>query len=129
MKLIPMPSPRGTNHERLFINAPRGGAYDAKGGLRRTRLGYDASPETQDPVHTLFAWITAHLDDAAQSRLIELLAAKSEPFAQDNEAAPSFDPMQTKRVAPGQSASRAYDAKMASLEARYSGISRIGLAY
>ena len=52
----------------------------------------------QDPVHTLFAWITAHLDDAAQSRLIELLAAKSEPFAQDNEAAPSFDPMQTKRV-------------------------------
>jgi hypothetical protein len=38
---IPMPSPRGTNHERLFISAHRGPAYDARGGL----LGYDAQPE------------------------------------------------------------------------------------
>ena len=40
MKLIPMPSPNGTNYERLFINATRGAAYDAKRGL-----GYDAQPE------------------------------------------------------------------------------------
>jgi len=40
MKLIPMPSPNGTNYERLFINASRGAAYDAKRGL-----GYDAQPE------------------------------------------------------------------------------------
>ncbi len=38
---IPMPSPRGTNHERLFISAHRGPAYDAHGGI----LGYDAQPE------------------------------------------------------------------------------------
>jgi hypothetical protein len=84
MNLIPMPSPRGTNHERLFINAPRGAAYDSKFGLRRpkARLGYDSNrpardDAAQDPVHVLFAWITAHLDDAAQSRLIELLANQS----------------------------------------------------
>src|ERR1700727_2469662 len=40
MKPIPMPSPNGTNFERLFISAPRGAAYDAKRGL-----GYDAQPE------------------------------------------------------------------------------------
>jgi len=38
--VIPMPSPHGTNHERLFMSPLRGAAYDARGGL----LGYDAQP-------------------------------------------------------------------------------------
>jgi hypothetical protein len=31
--LIDMPSPRGTNNERLYIHSAPGAAYDARGGL------------------------------------------------------------------------------------------------
>src|ERR1700733_5738889 len=87
---IPMPSPRGTNHERLFISAHRGPAYDARGGL----LGYDkrlARDAAQDPVAVLHKWVCENLDDAAQARLVQAMA-DTRRGAQDEEAAPSFDP-------------------------------------
>ena len=74
---------------------PIGPAYDAKPGLRRParRLGYDADI---DPVEKIAAWVIANLDDAAQARLIERLAARPAPFAQDDEAAASLDPNATR---------------------------------
>jgi hypothetical protein len=90
--ISPLPSPRGTSHERLYIL--RGGArrsptaaYDSRG--RDPGLAYD----DVDPVNELFGWITQNLDDAAQNRLSEMLAAKP---AQDEEAAPSLDPNATR---------------------------------
>jgi hypothetical protein len=69
--ISPLPSPRGTSHERLYIL--RGGArrsptaaYDSRG--RDPGLAYD----DVDPVNELFGWITQNLDDAAQNRLSEI---------------------------------------------------------
>ena len=89
--IIPMPSPLGTNYERLFLSPLRGAAYDARGGL----LGYDKRPTrdaAQDPVAVLQKWVIENLDDAAQDRLIEALASKPSRPAQDDEADPSLDP-------------------------------------
>lgn len=93
--ITPLPSPRGTNHERVFIlkcGARRSptAAYDSKG--RHPGLAYD----DVDPVNELFGWITQNLDDAAQNRLIEMLASKPSRPAQDDEAAPSLDPNSTR---------------------------------
>ena len=98
-KLYALPSPKNTNVERLYSDAawlaPRGPAYDARHGFRRPagQLGYDADI---DPVEKIAAWVIANLDDAAQSRLIERLAARPAPFAQDDEAAASLDPNATR---------------------------------
>jgi hypothetical protein len=103
MKLIPMPSPRGTNHERLYMSPHRGAAYDARGGL----LGYDkqlARDAAQDPVAVLQKWVVDNLDDDAQNRLIQALANKPSRLAQDDDAAPSFDPNASRSNVPAQAA-------------------------
>jgi hypothetical protein len=93
--ITPLPSPRGTNRERLYIikgGARRSGqeaAYDERGGLLRSG-NYD----DVDPVQQIADWVTANLDDEAQARLIERLAARPAP-AQDDE--PSLDPYATRQ--------------------------------
>lgn len=48
-RLIPMPSPRGTNIERLGIPAPDDrAAYDSKFGLVGRKLAHDEDPEETD---------------------------------------------------------------------------------
>jgi hypothetical protein len=101
--IIPMPSPRGTNHERLYISPLRGAAYDARSGL----LGYDkraARDAAQDPVAVLQKWVVENLDDDAQNRLIEALASKPSRPAQDDEAAASLDPNASRSNVPAQAA-------------------------
>jgi hypothetical protein len=138
---IPMPSPNGTNYEKLFVDAPRrGAAYDSKGGLRRPvrRLGYDASPvqlaatSGMDPVHMLASWCIAHLDRDAQQRLCEYLS--QQPADAQDDA--SLDPYDTRAKPPTNASGKtprpgmdsAYERKMASLEERFPGIGRIGFA-
>ena len=113
MALIsPMPSPSGKNREQLYIlrggarRAHPAGAYDARNGLRGMAFD-DANSDAA--VEELLAWIRAHLDDEAQGRLIEQLATKparaTRERAMDDD--PSLDPMQTKRIAPGQAKAKA----------------------
>ena len=119
MLIRPMPSPRATNHEKLYIlqggrrSNPRGGAYDSVGG----------SPE--DSVGQIFAWVTENLDDAAQTRLIEMLANKPARPAEDEDEPPVVDPMQTRGKAPGQRLSMDSE-HMRSLDKRF-GLARIGI--
>jgi hypothetical protein len=111
-----LPSPRGTNHERLYIL--RGGArrsnpaaaYDAKGG--RPRLAYDAV----DSVKQLHAWIVQNLDDAAQAQLVQALADTRRGAAQDEEAAPSLNPNATRH---GVNATRQQKANLTAQDARF----------
>lgn len=138
-----LPSPRGTNVERLYSDAawlaPRGGAYDAKGGLRRATLGYDRQPRramdtAEDPVHRIYAWVVANLDQDAQGRLMELLAAK--PAAQDDE--PDVDPYDTraklpenaygKTPKPGMDSKHFLDPVTARLDRKFPGFGSIGFA-
>ena len=65
MTLAAMPSPRGTNRERLFTLSGR-------------RLAHDAAmsdPENgDDPVDAVVAWAKAELDTSGRQRLIAALS-------------------------------------------------------
>ncbi len=119
--------PPGKNHERLYIlrggarRARPAGAYDARNGLRGMAFD-DATSDAA--VEELLAWIRANLDDEAQGRLIEQLATKPARAMDDD---PSLDPMQTKRIAPGQAkAKAAMDAIVAEVLAKqFPGIEKI----
>jgi hypothetical protein len=95
--LKPMPSPNGSNFERLYISGPTVAAYDARGGLadifdgltpeaygRRAyrRLAYDDNPsagqEQSDPnddtgIANLAAWIRQNMSYEAFSKLVMAL--------------------------------------------------------
>jgi hypothetical protein len=90
--IIPMPSPRGTNHERLFIPsaclAPRGAAYDSRKGL-----GYDAPmPSKAARVARLLTDILSQDELAELGREVVKARDAKMGAAADEEAAPSFDP-------------------------------------
>jgi hypothetical protein len=115
--ISPMPSPRGTNREQLYIlrggarrSSPKG-AYDAKGG---PRLAYDEV----DSVKQLHAWIVENLDDAAQARLVQALA-DTRRGAQDEEAAPSLNPNATRH---GVNATQQRKAALTAQDARFGAV-------
>ena len=105
MTIAPMPSPNGSNREKLFILQggmgvlnPRG-AYDSRRGLAYDTLG--ASPN--DNVAQIVSWAKENLSFDDIRRLAQALGV----YAQQNEAVPaaddgpSVDPMQTRGRAPG----------------------------
>jgi len=70
--MIPMPSPRNTNHERLYLPWPSRspvGAYDSARGLRHRRA-YDEEPTLESAKHVLEAYIR-NLDDADAEELLD----------------------------------------------------------
>lgn len=71
----PMPSPRGTNHERLFILRGRGPrmAYDSKRGLARDDDYPRATEHFEGGVDTLAEWCAENLGRKDIERLIEAL--------------------------------------------------------
>jgi hypothetical protein len=99
----PMPSPRGTNNERLFISTGRGAAYDSAGGLdglspaqygRRAarRLAYDdtnpsagqaqaADPNADTDPDKIADWCKQNLSYEAIQKLV--LALQDDAGAQD----------------------------------------------
>ena len=88
--MIPMPSPRGTNHERLFISAHRGPAYDARGGI----LGSDAQPMPSKACQVADRLVSLLSQDELSELGREVIKARDAKMgaAQDEEAAPSLDP-------------------------------------
>jgi hypothetical protein len=136
-------TPSGVREPKITVHAPpRGAAYDSKHGLRRPtrRLGYDAAPpEAVNVVHKLASWCIANLDREAQLQLCEYLTNQPADYdgaAQDGESVASLDPYDTRAKPPTNAYGKtpkpgmdsAYERKMASLEERYPGISRIGFA-
>jgi hypothetical protein len=91
--MIPMPSPRGTNHERLFISAHRGPAYDARGGL----LGYDAQPAPSKACQVADRLVNMLSQDELSELGREVIKARDAKMAaaQDVEAEASLDPYKT----------------------------------
>jgi hypothetical protein len=104
----PMPSPRGTNHARLYINSGSIAAYDARGGLadifdglspeeygRRAyrRLAYDdtnpaADPGQSDPdddadIAKMAAWIKANMSYEQFQNLVMALQDDGETADDD----------------------------------------------
>jgi hypothetical protein len=106
MLIRPMPSPNGTNREKLYVlQGGRGAlnrrenygmAFDARRGMAYDTLG--AKP-SDDNVNQLCSWIEENLSDEDRQRLIETLANRPAP-AQDDD--PVVDPMQTRGKAPGE---------------------------
>jgi hypothetical protein len=94
MTYIPMPSPLGTNHERLFISTPRGPAYDSRHG----RLGYDAQPPASKACQLADQLVSLLSQDELSELGREVIKARDCKYgsAQDEEAPPSFDPNATK---------------------------------
>jgi hypothetical protein len=70
--LIPMPSPRGTNCERLFISAAHSpaAAYDAIGGLKAERL-------SDEELQTVLAILAGKLSDQELEKIRGLLTERS----------------------------------------------------
>jgi hypothetical protein len=99
MLISPMPSPSGTNREKLFIlQGGRGGlnprgAYDS-----RRRLAYDtlgASPNDPDPVKQIAEWAKENLSADDLSRLIGALGREAQQNmpAADDDPDSSIDPI------------------------------------
>jgi hypothetical protein len=128
-----MPSPKGTNREKLYIlQGGRGvlnpsGAYDSRRGLAYDTLG--ASPE--DNVAQIAAWAKENMSSEDLMRLCKLLGdtagTGSVPAADDN-APPSVDPMETRGRAPGARVSMD-SAQTKSLFARFPDLARIGVGF
>ena len=93
---IAMPSPNNTNYERLFVRPFRGAAYDSRRGL-----GYDAQPMPSSKADRVADWLTSNLTNDEQCALAQSMvkaraARGMSGAAQDEEAAPSFDPNATR---------------------------------
>jgi hypothetical protein len=134
MLISPMPSPSGTNREKLFILSGRGavnprGAYDGRRGLAYDTLG--ASPASpQDSVAQIVSWAKENLNFDDIRRLAQALgvhAQQSEPVpAADDD--PTADPMQTRGKAPGARVSMDA-ASTKGLFQRFPDLARIGRAF
>jgi hypothetical protein len=96
MKVEPMPSPRGTNHERLFIlrgRKPRGYAYDARPARDNSaEPGLTASnhhgpdPQSQSGgggIEGIKAWLRSKLQPEDFARLDRMITARG---AEDDES-------------------------------------------
>jgi hypothetical protein len=130
MIIKPMPSPQGTNREKLFIlQGGRGvlnprGAYDSRRSLAYDTLG--ASPN--DPVKQIAEWAKENLSADDLSRLIGALGREAQqnmPAADDE---PTIDPMQTRGRAPGARVGMDAAATKGLFE-RFPEIARIGRAF
>ena len=128
MLISPMPSPKGSNREQLYI---------LRGGARRAKPAgaYDEAPGERDPVMAIAQWVSENLSQEDQSRLLERLAMKPAQDDEDGGASPSLDPYDTRRRAPGQStagprkpAIASDSSHLKSLAERFPGIDRIGFA-
>jgi hypothetical protein len=111
MLIRPMPSPKGTNKERLFVlqggmgALNRRSAYDSRRGLAYDTLG--ASPN--DNIEQIIGWSKQNLTAKQMHDLSVALeaAAGRAGYPSPGEIAaaaddgPSVDPMQTKGRAPG----------------------------
>jgi hypothetical protein len=119
MIIKPMPSPSGTNREKLF----RGMAYDAVGPTPTNRGAMGTEP---DPVTAIVDWCRENLPAVDVTRLCQALGSMNSepPPAADDQ--PSVDPMQTRGRAPGARVSMD-SAHMRSLDKRF-GLGRIGIA-
>ena len=104
--LIPMPSPRGTNHESLFIRAPRrpAAAYDSSAGLNQ-HLG-----------DQLLLFLRDKLSAADYTKL-ETLLEKESP--NDDPVAPAMDARRGRQT----------QATVRSFNERYPEAARIGLVW
>jgi hypothetical protein len=123
MLIKPMPSPSGTNFERIYILQGSRRRSSPKGAYDSARRAYDGG----DPVSQLVSWIEENLDDDARSRLIETLANRPARPAEDEDSPPSVDPTQTRRRAPG--ARVGMDAASTKgLFERFPDLARIGIA-
>ena len=117
MLISPMPSPKGSNREQLYI---------LRGGARRAKPAgaYDEAPGERDPVMAIAQWVSENLSQEDQSRLLERLAMKPAQDDEDGGASPSLDPYDTRRRAPGQA--KAMDAMVARVLAKqFPGIEKI----
>lgn len=74
MMLKPLPSPRGTNHERLFMLKGRkpAMAYDSRRGLAR-----DADPMEEDTLESLIAWVQENMTAPDIEKLCTRLSSQS----------------------------------------------------
>ena len=66
---VPMPSPNGTNRERLFIDASSSAAYDSLYGLQP---GFDAGPD-DDYFDNPLDFVKAKLDPQDYKQFVKLL--------------------------------------------------------
>src|SRR5580698_5996224 len=124
MLIRPMPSPKGTNHERPFV------LQGGKGVLNRRGMAFDAAigASQNHNVAQIVSWAKENLSFDE----IRCLAQALGVHAQQNEAvpaaddAPVVDPMQTRGKAPG--ARVGMDAAAISLFERFPDLRRIGRA-
>jgi hypothetical protein len=86
---LQMPSPRGTNYERLYISAHRGPAYDSRRGL-----GYDAQPSNACQVADRLVNMLSQ-DELADLGREVIKARDAKRGASDEEADASLDPNKT----------------------------------
>jgi hypothetical protein len=123
----PMPSPHGTNREKLFI------LQGGKGVLNRRGMAFDAAigASQNDNVAQIVSWAKENLSFDDIRRLAQALAV----HAQQNEAVPAadndpsvVDPMQTRGKAPGASRVGMDAAATKGLFERFPQIARIGRA-
>jgi hypothetical protein len=125
MLIKPMPSPGGTNREKLFI------LQGGKGALNRRGMAFDAAmgASNADSVAQIVSWAKENLSFEDIRRLAQALgvhAQQSEPLpAADDD--PSIDPMQTRGKAPGARVGMD-SAAMKSLFQRFPDLARIGRA-
>jgi hypothetical protein len=92
--IIPMPSPRGTNHERLFMSPLRGAAYDARRGI----LGYDTQPTRSKACQVADRLVSLLSQDELSELGREVIKARDCKYgaAQDQEATATLDPDATR---------------------------------
>jgi hypothetical protein len=122
----PMPSPQGTNREKLFI------LQGGKGVLNRRGMAFDAAigASQNDNVAQIVLWAKENLSFDDVRRLAQALgvyAQQSEhvPAADDG---PVVDPMQTRGRAPGARVGMDAAATKGLFE-RFPEIARIGRAF
>jgi hypothetical protein len=125
MLIKPMPSPSGTNREKIFI------LQGGKGVLNRRGMAFDAAigASQNDNVAQIVSWAKENLSFDDIRRLAQALgvhAQQSEPVPAADDG-PVVDPMQTRGRAPG--ARVGMDAaSMAPLFQRFPDLARIGRA-
>jgi hypothetical protein len=139
MLIKPMPSPSGSNREKLYILQGgkgalnrRGLAYDSSGPTPTNRRGLACDTAEPDTVDQIVAWAKENLTPKALHDLsVALLAASyragfptpgSLADAEDEE--PIVDPMQTRGKAPG--AHVGMDGAAMGLLARFPDLARLG---
>jgi hypothetical protein len=150
---IPLPSPLGTNREKLFLTIHRapGAAYDSRRGIY-PKLAYDDA--THGGIEAIKKFISSRLEPEDMAKFERMIAALNDS-AQDEYADPTLDPdgdpnrtrtrkqelnegsgsamdaminrALQKQFGRGVSAPRAATTNVVALDQRFPGIGRIGV--